>query len=49
LRVARALNNDISVIVKPETPAQIMARRVAEKKKLEEQKKRKIPLSDSKA
>jgi hypothetical protein len=48
LRVARALSNDISVIVKPETPEKIMARRAAEKKKLEEQKKRKIPFPDSK-
>jgi hypothetical protein len=46
LRVARAISNDISAVVKPESPAQIAARREAEQKKLDEQRKRRLPLPD---
>jgi hypothetical protein len=43
LRIARALSQDISILVKPETPEQIQARRAAEKAKKERERTRKIP------
>lgn len=44
LRVARALRKDISVVVKPETPAEIQARRSKEKEEAEKRRKRPLPL-----
>lgn len=46
LRVARAISNDISILVKPESLEELAARREAEQKKLEEQRRRKIPFPD---
>lgn len=46
LRVARAINKDISILVKPESLEEIAARREAEQKKLEAQRTRKIPFPD---
>lgn len=44
LRVARALAEDVSVIVKPETPEEIQARRAAEKAKKEQERTRVVKL-----
>ena len=46
LRVARAISNDISILVKPESPEELAARRAAEQKKLGARRTRKIPFPD---
>jgi len=46
-RVARAISNDISILVKSESLEQLAARREAEQKKLEERRRRKIPFPDN--
>jgi hypothetical protein len=46
LRVARAISKDISILVKPESLEELAARREEERKKLEAQRRRKIPFPD---
>jgi hypothetical protein len=47
LRIARAISKDVSVLVKAESLEEMTARREAERRKLEEQRTRKIPFPDA--